>query len=256
MTQDFTITLSQSEMLAAASALGYESIFLLSQREIPSDPAQLKAALQAGLASLEGRGLTTIELDGTLQIRRELQAIVLCLCEPTTAAQFTHNLSAGRKTLTYLLQSQLGTLLAQALPNGDCHLRLTAEPTPETVFPEAFPLSCAAPLQELLTLQDARYIRSAIEAFDHYAARQTLLTRLNNAAAADRLLEIFSATSGYLSIRVVRLEGGIYKTVRRELLSFPEGQPIRIYSDRDEAVSFQAVDGREFARQILAHFSA
>ena len=53
MTQDYIITLPQSEMLTTAALLGYESIFLLSEDQIPNDPGTLLMQLREGLDRLE-----------------------------------------------------------------------------------------------------------------------------------------------------------------------------------------------------------
>ena len=254
MTQDYIITLPQSEMLTTAALLGYESIFLLSEDQLPNDPGTLLLQLREGLDRLEQKSLLNIPLDGTLQIRRELQAIFACLCQPDTVALVEHNLPAGRKVLCYLLQSGSHILLARKTSPDSYNLTLLAALTPEALFPAALLDAEDSDLQARLPLTQAQHIRSCVESFDEAGGLASLQECLVDKTQAAALLETLSGTGSYLSVRIVRATDFLYKTVFHQLLALPGKQVLRVWADAVDTVHFRGADPRQITAEILGYF--
>lgn len=256
MTQDYTITLPRSEMLTTAGLLGYESIFLISDDQVPDDPKLLLKQLRKGLGKLEQKQLLRIELDGTLQIQPELMAIFACLCVPETVALVEHNLPAGRKSVSYLLQSSQGTVLAQKGQKDDYTLRLLSKLTPETIFPAAFLAAKAAAFDTELPLADAQLVRRYTESFDQSSALAHLASILPDQAPLQTLLEALSGTSGYLSMRIVRAKTALYRTAAHQLLALVGDSLLQVYADRKETVFFRGIAPDAVAAQLLTYFQS
>ena len=256
MSEKFQIKLSSNEILVLAALLGYDSVFGLKEDFIFDDKADVKSLIRQNVRRLERKRLIRYDLNGILYILPMLRKAICCMCDADVVGLFSTNLKSGKKASIYVIERNDVVVSLELLNDGKYLVQTTDEIPLKEIVPYEIMTSHQCEINEKMLFEEAEYVHSQIESFNHEEAEKRIKKHVSNLEATSLIAKILTGNCGYMSVQVHRRSSvSLYSAVYNALLVAVDNSTISLIADENRILRFKATSPDEIVSQIHSQFN-
>ena len=254
MVNGFQIKLSSKEILLLAALMGYESVFCIEEKFFLDANYDLRSMVRQYVRRLERKKLIRYDLDGVLYIIPSLRQAIDCICNAETVGIFSTNVKSSKKSSIYVTEKKDTVTTIEHIGNRKYVICITDNVYLKRIIPCEILSSQYCELREKMLFEEAEYVHSLIQAFNHDDAEAYIEKHIKNSASINVISNILSGNCKYMSVQIYRKRKKIYNAIYNSLLVVIDNCTISLVADENGVLCFEAVSPVNVVEQISSQF--